>query len=370
MDETRFGLLLGLSLIAVGSGGIKPCVSAHVGDQFGKQNSNLLEKVFGWFYFAINLGASASSLLTPILLATYGPHIAFGIPGILMALATILFWMGRNTFIHIPAGGKKFIQETFSREGIGSLAKLFSIYLFVAMFWAPFDQTGSRWVLQAEKMDRTFMGIEWLSSQIQAINPIMIMLFIPLFNGFTIKGFTWKGIYPLIETFVHLTPLRKISIGFFITVPAFLIPAYIEQQIQAGLTPNIVWQLFAYVIITAAEVFVSITCLEFSYTQAPKKMKSLVMAFNLLSVSIGNLFTSGVNFFIQNPDGSSKLSGAEYYIFFAGAMLVTAIIFIPVAMWYKEKTYIQDAEDQEGYEPPTTNSPGSSTGPSTVATSP
>ncbi|MEE2751784.1 MAG: MFS transporter, partial [Myxococcota bacterium] len=84
LDETRMGLAIGLALISLGSGGIKPCVSAHVGDQFGKSNSHLLEKVFGWFYFSINLGAFASTLLTPWLLAKYGPHVAFGVPGILM----------------------------------------------------------------------------------------------------------------------------------------------------------------------------------------------------------------------------------------------------------------------------------------------
>ena len=47
LDETRMGLAVGLGLIALGSGGIKPCVSAHVGDQFGKTNAHLLEKVFG-----------------------------------------------------------------------------------------------------------------------------------------------------------------------------------------------------------------------------------------------------------------------------------------------------------------------------------
>ena len=96
---------------------------------------------------------------------------------------------------------------------------------------------------------------------------------------------------------------------------------------------------------TAAEVFVSITCLEFSYTQAPKKMKSLVMACFLLSVSLGNVFVSVVNLFIQNDDGSSKLAGPDYYLFFAACMFVTAVLFIPVALWYKEKTYIQDERD-------------------------
>jgi len=340
MDETRFGLAMGLGLIALGSGGIKPCVSAHVGDQFGKSNQNLLEKVFGWFYFSINLGAFASTLLTPWLLAHYGPHVAFGVPGILMALATLFFWMGRNVFVHIPPGGMEFIRETFSKEGLGSMSKLFIIYAFVAMFWALFDQTGSAWVLQAENMDRNFLGFTWLSSQIQAINPIMIMVLIPVFNG--VKAIRWPGVYPILHKVWPLTPLRKIGIGFFLTVPAFLIPAWIEMQIEAGETVNIAWQLFAYAIMTTAEVFVSITCLEFSYTQAPKKMKSLIMAFFLMSVSLGNVFVSAVNFFIQNDDGTSKLTGPDYYLFFSACMLVTAIAFIPVALRYKEKTYIQE----------------------------
>jgi POT family proton-dependent oligopeptide transporter len=345
MDETRMGLMLGLTLIAIGSGGIKPCVSAHVGDQFGRSNKHLLEKVFGWFYFSINLGAFASTLLTPWLLnhPDFGPQYAFGIPGVLMALATVFFWMGRKVFVHIPPGGMAFLKETFSAKGIGSIAKLFIIYAFVAMFWALFDQTGSAWVQQADKMDRNFLGFEWLPSQIQAINPIMIMIFIPIFNG--VKAFRWPGLYGLMGRVWPLTPLRKIGIGFFLTVPAFLLPAWIETQIAAGVSINIAWQLGAYVIMTAAEVFVSITCLEFSYTQAPKKMKSLVMAFFLLSVSLGNVFVSAVNFFIQNADGTSKLAGPDYYLFFAACMLVTSVIFIPVALWYKEKTYIQDESD-------------------------
>ncbi len=87
-----------------------------------------------------------------------------------------------------------------------------------------------------------------------------------------------------------------------------------------------------------AEVMVSITCLEFSYTQAPKKMKSLIMGLYLLSSAIGNFFTSCVNFFIENPDGTSKLPGASYYWFFAGLMLATALLFCVYAAFYREKT--------------------------------
>lgn len=334
LDDTQLGLSIGLTLIAIGSGGIKPCVSAHVGDQFGEKNSHLLSKIFSWFYFSINFGAFFSTLATPWLLEKYGANVAFGIPGALMLLATILFWMGRNKFIHIPAGGKTFINEVFSKEGISILLKLTIIYSFVAMFWSLYDQTGSAWVLQAEKMDKHFLGIDWLASQVQALNPILILAFIPIFNF-------W--VYPAINKVFPLTPLRKIGLGFFLTVPSFLIPAYVEKLIQAGQTPSIAWQILAYFIITAAEVLVSITCLEFSYTQAKNSMKSMVMAFFLVSVSIGNLFTAAVNMFIQNADGTSKLPGADYYYFFAAMMLITAILYIPVARWYKEKTYIQEA---------------------------
>ncbi|RYD75225.1 MAG: MFS transporter, partial [Verrucomicrobiaceae bacterium] len=330
-------LTIGLTLIAIGSGGIKPCVAAHVGDQFGKSNSHLLPKVFGWFYFAINFGAFISTLLTPLLLEHYGPSWAFGVPGALMLLATWVFWLGRNKFVHIPAGGTGFLKETFSREGLGSLGRLWVIYLFVAMFWALYDQTASSWVLQADRMDRQWLGITWLPSQIQAINPILILLFIPTFSYL---------IYPAINRIWTLTPLRKIGLGFFLAVPSFLIPAWIESQIAAGAQPNIIWQLLAYVVITAAEVLVSITCLEFSYTQAPRKMKSLIMACFYASVALGNLLTAGVNKFIQNADGTVKFTGAQYYQFFAGLMFVTAVFFIFVAMNYREKTYIQEQQPE------------------------
>jgi len=285
-------LLLGLFLIALGSGGIKPCVSAHVGDQFGKKNSHLMTRVFQWFYFAINFGSTASTWLTPILLKWYGPHVAFGVPGVLMALATLLFWMGRNKFIHVPAGGMKFFKETFSREGVFALLKLSTIYAFVAVFWGLFDQTGSSWVIQAENMDRRFLGIEWLQSQIQVINPILVMMLIPLFQFV---------IYPSVDKVFRLTSIRKISIGFFLTAASFAVVAMAQDLIDGGATPSIAWQLWAYVLLTSGEVMISITGLEFSYTQAPKTMKSVIMAVWLFSVSLGNIFTSFVNHSIQVP---------------------------------------------------------------------
>lgn len=343
LGDTTFGVSLmsprswlftGLALIALGSGGIKPCVSAHVGDQFGKTNQHLLERVYGWFYFSINLGAALSQMLIPVLLHKHGPSVAFGLPGVLMALATVVFWLGRNRFAHVPPGGKAFLTETFSSEGRAALGKLLGLYVFIAVFWSLFDQTGSAWVLQAKRMDRMVLGIEILPSQVQAANPLLIMAFIPLFS---------YVVYPALNRVFPLTPLRKIGLGMFLTVPSFLVSAVIEMQLAAGAHVSILWQVGAYVVVTAAEVLVSITCLEFSYTQAPNRMKSVVMAAYLLSVWLGNLFTAAVNDVIQNADGSSRLSETAYYLFFSGAMTVAALCFVVVAKRYRQRTYLQGA---------------------------
>jgi len=117
-----------------------------------------------------------------------------------------------------------------------------------------------------------------------------------------------------------------------------------------GHKPSILWQVFAYILLTASEIMISITCLEFAYTQAPRKIKSIIMSIYLLSVSLGNLIVSFVNYVIQNDDLSSKLDGPSYYWFFTGMVFITAFIFIPIAKFYKGQTYIQEDESGEDAE--------------------
>ena len=337
IDDTRFGLALGLGLIALGAGGIKPCVSAHLGDQFGRTNGTLISRAFGWFYMSINIGAFFSTLLTPWLLKHHGPGWAFGVPGVLMGLATLVFWMGRHRFVHIPPAGVGFLKEAFHRESLRILGRLLVIYLFVAVFWSLFDQTGSSWVLQAKEMDREIFGMEILPSQIQAANPLLVVLLIPFFSFV---------VYPALDRVIRLTPLRKIALGFLVAALAFSITSVTQEKIDAGLSPGIAWQLLAYLLLTSAEVMVSITALEYSYTQAPKTMKSMIMAFFMLSISLGNIFTSAVNFFIQQEDGSLMLEGASYFWFFTLLMAVTGVLFALITPLFKDRTILQVDEPQ------------------------
>ena len=336
LNDTRLGLVIGMTLIAFGAGGIKPCVSANVGDQFGATNQHLLPRIFNWFYFSINIGSAFSTLLIPELLNRVGPRIAFGVPGIAMLVASIVFWMGRCKFVHLPPVGLgNYARELYQRENLKALGNLLILVPFAAMFWALWQQNFSSWVLQSEKMDRHLFGHEWLPAQIQTVNPVFVLLMLPLFS---------YVVYPVCERFVKVTPLRRFGAGLWAVIAAFLVVAWIQTRIDAGQCPHILWQVLAFVILTAGEVMLSVTHLEFAYTQAPKKMKSLVMCTYLGAISLGNAFTAAVNHFIQNPDGTVKqsMTGAHYFFFFVWLMLATAILFLLVSHFYRGKTYIQD----------------------------
>ncbi len=338
LDHTRTGLTLGLSLIALGSGGIKPCVSAHVGDQFCADNQHLLARAFGWFYFSVNAGSSVSMYIVPLLLAKYGAGSAFGLPAALMLVAAWIFWLGRHKFAHIPPGGKTFLRDTFNREGFAAIGRLAIIFFFMITFWALWDQSGSEWVGQADKMDLKVslfgFSFELLSSQIQVVNGLLVVTFIPLFQ---------YGLYPAINRFWPLTPLRKIGLGMITISLSFFVSAWIESQLALGIKLSIGWQMPAYALLSAGEVMASITALEFAYTQAPKRLKSVIMSLYLLSISLGNLFAAAVHWIIAKPDGTTSLTGAAYYNFYAWFSIGTAAVFVIFALRYREKTYLQDA---------------------------
>ena len=316
------GLFMGLGLVAFGTGGIKPCVSTNVGDQFTTKNQHLIERAFSYFYLAINAGSSISIYLCPWLLEdgpghvrSHGRELAFGTPAAMMLVATFAFWLGRHKYAVVPPAGKKWLEDVFSKDGIFTILKLCLIYLFVAVFWSLWDQSnGQTWTLQAESslMDKNLgFGFTVLPAQIQVVNGLLILAMVPIFTF---------GIYPLWGKLTKVTPLRKISVGLFTIASSYLIMSRIEGRIQSGHTVSAWWQILAYVVLTASEVLVSITALEFSYKQAPARMKSFIMALFLLSTTVGNLMTAGVNYAIVRPVHAQTVEvGAETWVKLDGA---------------------------------------------------
>ncbi|MBW4891382.1 POT family MFS transporter [Mucilaginibacter sp. HMF5004] len=369
-DTNLSGFTAGLVIIAIGAGGIKSCVSANVGDQFDASNQSLLSKVYGWFYFSINAGSMFSTVLIPYVYKNYGAKWAFGIPGILMAIATIIFFSGRKKYVRVPPKGvdknnflfislyalfnmgkKKKGQSLLDVakgpfnpekvEGTKAVYRVLAVFAFVPIFWAMWDQSESEWVQQAEHCYRVinlgFTQFTILPGQVQTVNPVFLLIFIPIFT---------YGVYPFFEKMgIKTTPLRRIGAGLFLTGLSFVIIALIQTSIDGGGHPNIWWQVLAFIILSAGEVMVSITGLEYAYTQAPISMKSTMSAIWLLTVAAGNLFVGFVNGSIAEHGIFKGLTGASYYWFFIELIAGFLIIFMFISPRLKERNYITDPDE-------------------------
>ncbi|MBI4348775.1 MAG: POT family MFS transporter [Elusimicrobia bacterium] len=358
VNESKTGLFAGLFFIALGAGGIKPCVSSYVGDQFTSQNKHLVKKVFDLFYWSINFGSFFSTMLIPWVYKHYGSGWAFGIPGILMAIALAIFWAGRKQYHNVPptreTGSAGFLSVAWSAwrhranrkagegffrpalaeykpqdvEGAEAAAAIFRVFATVSVFWALFDQHGSSWVVQAKQMELNVLGWQLEASQLSALNPLMVMGMIPIFT---------YGIYPAIERMgFPMTPLRRMSAGMAIAASSFVAAALIQIPLDNGNKISAAWQIIPYLLLTGSEIMVSITGLEFAYTQAPRAMKSTIMSFWFLTVFVGNLITAYVS-------KINVFTGAMEFWFYAGLMAFVSVIFIWEASRYKVREYYEEA---------------------------
>ncbi len=420
-------LYIGLALIAFGSGGIKPCVSAFMGDQFRPDQSHLIQKAYGAFYWAINLGSFFSFLVIPWVKNHHGYSLAFAVPGVLMGIATFVFWLGTKKYVRVPpsretrTGGfipvffnayanrtssgfgpllnilttlgaplfimvalaivsfgemspvkraigwaavictalwyasvlvfsllRKFdpgdnfwagAQKRYTEKEISaarSVSPILFVMALIPIFWSLFDQSNSTWVLQGEKMmHTTILGLDIGAEQMQSMNPLIVMALVPLFT---------LGIYPRIGKFA--SPLRRMSYGMFLAAVSYLIVAALQKQIEAGVQLSIMWQTVPYIVLTAGEVLLSTTGLEFAFREASAELKSTIMSFWLLTVTVGDLFVVGITkLFSEAGAGNHAASvSTNRFLLYAGLTFVVAILFSVIASTYKYR----DATAAEG----------------------
>jgi POT family proton-dependent oligopeptide transporter len=361
--ELRTALLFfGLTLVAFGQAGIKPNLSAFVGDQFRRDQQGLLDRVYSLWYVAINLGSATSQMVTPWLLAgcaigamklCQASAVAwgFGVPGLLMASALVIYLAGRRLYVKVPAAGRdpnSFVSVLRTRifsgerqargrhgdaavEGMRSVFRIALIFLPVITFWALYFQYGSSWFNQAEQMSRDVFGWHLESAQMESLNAILILILVPTFA---------YGVYPALERAgIKMTLLRRMSAGMFIAVPAFLSAAMIQRWIDAGARPHIGWQVIQYVLIAVAETLVSVTALEFAYSQAPKSMKGTIMSFWFLTLGAGSFVTSWVTRHVTFANRTG------YFLFWSLFMLGGAVVFAIAAALYRPVAFVA-ANDQ------------------------
>lgn len=353
VDSKLWCLFAGLGLIAFGSGGIKPCVSAFMGDQFRPDQSHLLQKAYGAFYWSINLGSFFSFLVIPWIKNHHGYSWAFGVPGIFMAIATFVFWMGTKHYVRVPpsretksAGffkvfwhaltntkksGQSIWEAARSRfsprevDAAKSVLPILGIFALVPPFWSLFDQTNSTWVLQGEKMMAfDLFGLKIGAEQMQSANPLLVMLLVPLLT---------LVVYPRLGKWA--SPLRRMSYGMFLGAFSYVIVAWLQQRLEAGAQLSVAWQTVPYIVLTMAEVLVSTTGLEFAFREAAPEMKSLIMSFWLLTVTVGNLLVAFVTkCFATAGSGETSVTSGRFMMY-AGLSFVVALVFSAVASLYK-----------------------------------
>lgn len=258
--------MLGLILIALGTGGIKPCVAAFGGDQFEDHQEKQRSTFFSIFYLSINAGSLLSTLITPILRSQecgiYAKQscypLAFGVPAALMVVALIVFVIGHKMYIMESPKGNILLQvincigfalnNRFRHRGkqypkrehwmdwaeekydklliaqVKMVVKVLFLYIPLPMFWALFDQQGSRWTIQATTMDGNFGGFVIQPDQMQIVNPILIVIMVPIMDS---------AIYPLIKLCrINFTPLRKMTVGMVLAALAFVAAALLQLQID------------------------------------------------------------------------------------------------------------------------------------------
>ncbi|NWY72543.1 S15A1 protein, partial [Erithacus rubecula] len=263
--------MIGLILIALGTGGIKPCVSAFGGDQFEEDQERQRGTFFSLFYLSINAGSLLSTLITPILRATEcGIHtkqecypLAFGVPAILMAVALVVFIIGSKMYKKIKPQGNIMLEvskcvgfaiknrfrhrskefpkrehwldwasEKYDKRLIAQtkmVLRVLFLYIPLPMFWAVFDQQGSRWTLQATAMNGDFSTLKntYFFSHVylpQIVNPILIVIMVPIVDSV---------LYPLIKKCkLNFTPLKKMTVGMFLASLAFVAAALVQVQID------------------------------------------------------------------------------------------------------------------------------------------
>lgn len=319
-DASREGLMVGLALIALGAGGIKPCVSAFVGDQFPPGPKEQLSRVYGLFYASINFGAFFGFALVPWIRDHHGHRWAFGIPGVFMGIAAIAFYAGSRHYVRLPSHASSPAPEATHSPAPSSwkaVSKVALVLSPVPVFWALYDQINTSWVVQGEKMQPfDLLGYRVDAERMQSVSALLVLAWVPIL--------TWV-VYPrLARSGRRFDPLPRMLAGFGFAALSFLVCAWLQRHIEAGSTPPLQWQMLQYTILELGEVLVSATGLEFAYGHAPVQHRGLVMSLWLLCTALGNFLVAALT---RLNSTVIQASGSTEFLLYAGLMILAAGVF-------------------------------------------
>jgi POT family proton-dependent oligopeptide transporter len=329
--QNKAGLAVGLVLLAFGSGAIKPNTSVLMGQIYDAEKKDaLLNEAFSLFYAAVNVGAALSSFTLPLVVKAqngrYG--LALMIPAVLMAVAFLAFALGKRWYpredVRAARPPKTAGQREMERR---TLLRIAGVFAAIAVFWLIYDQNADTWIYFAQSHTdlHLFGSVGLTSNQMQALNPVFIVVLTPVFNYIWNRAKKLRGGREVADT-------RKMLIGFGIVVVTSAIMAYAAWLARDGAMVTVWWVILATFVVTLAELCISPVGLEFAYRQAAPGTKSVVTAAFHMMVFVGD--SIGLIF---APFYEKGLKPASYFGLLAVIMTATSLAFIPISRKFERE---------------------------------
>ncbi|CAI6273979.1 unnamed protein product [Periconia digitata] len=361
-DAAIAPFILGVIILGFGTGAFKANISPLVAEQYKQTKLRVVidektgervlsdptitvSRIFMYFYMFINIGSLCGQISMVYVEKYVGFWCAFLLPTIMFCFCPVVLWFCRNKYERSPPTGSVLIRAfklwRLAQKGKWSLNPVQTRRnLKAANFWEDVKPShlgtskpswmtfDDAWVDQVARGLRAcscfgWIPIYWLSynqmnnnltSQaatlrlngfpndvITNINPISLVIFIPIVDNFLYPFLRQKGI--------RFTPIKRMTLGFFLASMAMVAATIIQNEIykqgSCGFymnkcddpAPISVWvQIAPYTLVGFSEIFTSITGLEFAFTKAPKNMRSLVTSYwhfmSAFSAALGQAFVS------------------------------------------------------------------------------
>ena len=330
---------VGLGLIVVGTGLLKPNISTMVGSLY-EQGDARRDAGFSLFYMGINIGAFLGITGAGWLAQKVDWHIGFAAAGVGMTFGLIQYVVGKRRLQ--PALDRLAAQRpapaapgaprrdplralldflrSFTATEWKRVAAVFVLFVFAALFWGAYEQAGSTLNLFADRYTNlNVLGYQIPSSWLQSVQPIFVITLAP------VLAWLWVRLGPR-----EPSSPAKFAIGLLCAGLAFLllVPAGAVAQGGAGIRVSPLWLVGAYFIEELGELCLSPVGLSAVTKLAPRRIVGLMMGVFFLSNWLGNLlagWTAG--FFTAMP--LSRLFGAVAAVSL-GAALIMFLLLRPV----------------------------------------
>lgn len=303
---------LGLILISVGTGLLKPNISTMVGGLY-RQNDPRRDSGFSIFYMGINMGSVLAGFIVGYLakgvtfrnfLASIGQdpnsswHYGFGAAGVGMVLGLVIYLLNQQQLKgvgnKIPRASKNktetVVREPLTRDDWKRIAAIFIFFLFTILFWGAYEQKGASLNLFADRLVRAeIFGMSFPVPFLQSLTGIFVIILSPVFSYLWLR---MKDRQPSSPGKFALG-LVFIGLAFMLLVPASLL--------TAGGKVTFWWLVGLYFLAVCGEMCLSPVGLSTVTKLAPIKLVGIMMGVWFLAASFGNKLAGYLSgFFVSN----------------------------------------------------------------------